>query len=148
VYFLSLDAKDEIAVTLGRRMYGLPYLHADMTMHTDTDGGVRISSKRGESHWPAAEFAAAYQPAGSPAFAPDGSLERWLTERYCFYTATPDRGVRRTEIHHLPWRLQSAELELSTNTLLDSFSIPDRAEPLVHYSAAQHVVAWSPVPVA
>jgi uncharacterized protein YqjF (DUF2071 family) len=147
VYFLSLDAKDEVAVTLGRRMYGLPYLHAQMTMRTDTRGGVQISAERTERSWPAAEFAATYRPNGPAAPAPAGSLERWLIERYCFYTATPAQGVRRTEIHHLPWQLQPAALELGRNTMLDPFAIPHEAEPLVHYSAAQHVVAWAPVPI-
>jgi hypothetical protein len=148
VYFLSLDAKDEVAVALGRRMYGLPYLHAQMTMNTDRAGGVEIRSERAERNWPAAEFAAAYRANGPPALAPAGSIERWLTERYCFYTATPAQGIRRTEIHHLPWKLQPAALELTANTLLRPFAIPDADEPLVHYSAAQHVVAWSPVPVS
>jgi len=147
VFFLSLDAKDEVAVTLGRRMYGLPYLHAHMWMHTDGSGAVGISSQRTEHRWPAAEFAAAYRPDGPPALAPAGSLERWLTERYCFYTATPAHGIRRTEIHHLPWQLQPAALKLTNNTMLDPFAISHSEEPLVHYSAAQHVVAWSPVPV-
>jgi hypothetical protein len=31
--------------------------------------------------------------------------------------------------------------------MLDPFAIPHEAEPLVHYSAAQHVVAWAPVPI-
>jgi uncharacterized protein len=147
VYFLSLDAKDEVAVTLGRRMYGLPYLHAQMTMRTDRQGGVQISSGRTERNWPPAELAAAYRPSGPAAPAHAGSLERWLTERYCFYTATPAQGIRRTEIHHLPWQLQPAGLDLSANTLLDPFAIDATDEPLVHYSAAQHVVAWAPVPV-
>jgi uncharacterized protein YqjF (DUF2071 family) len=148
VFFLSLDAKDEIAVTLGRRMYGLPYLHAHMSMQTDTNGAVQISSQRTERRWPPVEFAASYRPAGPPALAPDRSLERWLTERYCFYTATPAQGIRRTEIHHLPWQLQPATLELQRNTMLQPFAISDADEPLVHYSAAQHVVAWSPVSLA
>jgi uncharacterized protein YqjF (DUF2071 family) len=59
VYFLSLDAKDEIAVTLGRRMYGLPYLHAHMTMHTDTAGAVEIRSER---HYSAAQHVVAWSP--------------------------------------------------------------------------------------
>jgi uncharacterized protein len=148
VFFLSLDAKDEIAVTLGRRMYGLPYLHAHMRMHTNTSAAVEISSQRTERTWPAAGFEASYGPDGQAALASAGSLERWLTERYCFYTTTPAQGIRRTEIHHLPWQLQPAALELTSNTMLDPFAISDDEEPLVHYSAAQHVVAWSPVSVA
>ena len=147
VYFLSLDAKDEIAVALGRRMYGLPYLHAQMTMRTDGRGGVQISSERTERTWPAAEFVAAYRPDGPPGPC-TRRLARTVADRAVLLLhrdAGP--GIRRTEIHHLPWQLQPAALELGGNTMLDPFAIPHDAEPLVHYSVAQHVVAWSPVAV-
>jgi len=144
VFFLSLDAGNPIAVLLGRRLYDLPYLRAEVSMKTDA-AGVAVSSKRLATVRPAAVFAASYRPAGQPALAPPGSLEHWLTERYCFYTATAAHGIRRTEVHHLPWRLQPAALELEANSLLAPFAITVDGAPLLHYSRAQHVVAWPPV---
>jgi uncharacterized protein YqjF (DUF2071 family) len=147
VFFLSLDAGNPIAVTLGRRMYGLPYVRAEITMRTDPTG-VTTSSERTETAWPPAAFAASYGPQGSAALAAPGTLEHWLTERYCFYTATPAQGIRRTDIHHLPWQLQPAVLDLKRNSLLEPFAINVTGEPLLHFSAAQHVVAWGPVAIA
>ena len=36
-----------------------------------------------------------------------GTLEHFLTERYCLYTADGGR-LYRAELHHPPWRLQAA----------------------------------------
>jgi hypothetical protein len=147
VFFLSLDASNPIAVAIGRRMYGLPYLRAEITMRTDATV-LRTRCQRTETAWPPAAFAATYGPHEPPAIAAPGTLEHWLTERYCFYTATPAQGIRRTEIHHLPWQLQPAVLDVEHNSLLEPFGITVAAQPLLHFSAAQHVVAWPAVAVA
>jgi hypothetical protein len=144
VFFLSLDAENPIAVELGRRMYGLPYLHAHVSIQTGVSG-VTMNSRRIEAGWPAAAFVGKYRPAGAPRRSEPETLEYWLTERYCFYTATSSHGVRRTEVHHRPWRLQPAVLDLEINSLLETFAIALSAPPLLHYSQAQHVVAWAPV---
>jgi uncharacterized protein len=147
VFFLSLDAGNPLAVMLGRRMYGLPYLRAEITMRTHAEG-VTVSSERTETAWPPAAFAARYSAHEPPALAAPGTLEHWLTERYCFYTATPAKGIRRTDIHHRPWQLQPGVLDLERNSLLEPFAVTVTAQPLLHFSAAQHVVAWPPVTIA
>ena len=56
----------------------------------------------------AATLVASYEPAG-PASAPvTGTLEHFLTERYCLYTLDRRRRLRRADIHHPPWPLQPA----------------------------------------
>ena len=40
-----------------------------------------------------------------------GSLEWFLTERYCLYAVDARGRLCRAEIHHRPWRLQPAEAE-------------------------------------
>jgi uncharacterized protein YqjF (DUF2071 family) len=42
----------------------------------------------------------------------------WLTERHALYT-TFHRHLYRGDIHHAPWQLQLAELELSSNTMVN-----------------------------
>jgi uncharacterized protein YqjF (DUF2071 family) len=71
-----------------------------------------------------------------------GTLEYFLTERYCLYVVDGSR-VRRLEIHHRPWRLQPAELEIATNTMADAagISLPT-VPPLLHFSARQDMVAF------
>ena len=66
-------------------------------------------------------------------FASQGSLEHWLTERYCLYTLHKDM-VYRGDIHHQPWPLQDAEAEFEINTVADAagIALPDTA-PSLHF---------------
>ena len=63
------------------------------------------------------------------------SLEYFLTERYCLYTAGSEGGVLRGEIHHAPWPLEAAKAELRKNTMAEAagFSLPAE-QPLLHFS--------------
>ena len=45
-----------------------------------------------------------------------GTLEHFLVERYCLYTAK-DGVLYRAEIHHPPWPLQPAQAEIELNTM-------------------------------
>jgi uncharacterized protein YqjF (DUF2071 family) len=142
VFFLTLDAANTIAVSLGRRLYGLPYLHARVALQRQGDA-IAFHSSRDEPGWPAASFAATYRPTGLARQALPGTLEHWLTERYCFYTTRRGR-LSRTEIHHEPWPLQPAAAEIQSNTLAESHDIELAGAPLLHFSRSQHVVAWAP----
>jgi uncharacterized protein YqjF (DUF2071 family) len=71
-----------------------------------------------------------------------GSLEHFLTERYCLY-AEHDGRLKRAEIHHDPWPLQPAEASIDENTIPPPGIRLVDAEPLLHYSARQDVVIWS-----
>lgn len=143
VFFLTLDAGNPIAVSLGRRLYGLPYLHAHVTLERQGDG-IAFHSSRDEPGWPTATFAATYRPTGVARRAPPGTLEHWLTERYCFYTATRDRGLLRTEVHHRPWPLQPAAADIQVNSFADAHELELPGTPLLHFSRRQDVVAWAP----
>ena len=82
VYLFSLDAARWLAVAAARALLDLPYYTADMTLERRGDGlgyGVRVerisvrSSRRRTN------------PSGGPFAAPVGSIEYFLTERYCLY---------------------------------------------------------------
>ena len=142
VYFFSLDAGSSIAVAAARTLLGLPYYSAKMTV--DTAGGeIRYHSAR-ESRMPGvAEFAATYRPVG-PVQAPvPGTLEHFLTERYCLYTVDESFHARRLQIHHPPWPLQKAEAAITVNTMAEAAGIrlPSTA-PLLHFARRQDMVAW------
>lgn len=143
IFFFTLDAGNPIAVSLGRRLYGLPYLHARVALQLQGDA-IAFHSSRNEPGWPTASFAAIYRPTGVTRRAPPGTLEHWLTERYCFYTATRDRGLLRTEVHHPPWPLQPATADIQVASLAAPYEIDLPGTPLLHFSRAQHVVAWAP----
>ena len=71
-----------------------------------------------------------------------GSLDHWLTERYCLYTAVK-HSVYRAEIHHQPWPLQDATAEFSTNTMASAAGIQLPAiQPLLHFAKRLEVLIW------
>jgi uncharacterized protein YqjF (DUF2071 family) len=140
VYFFSLDAGSRLAVAVARRWYALPYHHAHMSMRPAGDWIV-YTSRRADGR---AEFRARYRPAG-PAFeAAAGSLEAWLTERYCLYTTKAGRTYR-ADIDHVPWALRPAEAEIEVNTMAAAAGIRlPSIPPRLHFAGRQDVVAWAP----
>jgi uncharacterized protein YqjF (DUF2071 family) len=77
-----------------------------------------------------------------------GTLEHWLTERYCLYAAAPDGTLYRTEVHHAPWPLQQAEADLGRHTMLAPYGLPVSGPPaLLHFARRIDVVTWNPVRV-
>jgi uncharacterized protein YqjF (DUF2071 family) len=142
IFFFSLDAASRLAVTAARHAYRLPYFHARMALEHDA-GAVVYSSARIDADRPApAEFRSRYRPVG-PARPPrDGTLEHWLTERYCLYTLDDELHVQRAEIHHPPWPLQPAEADIATNTMAAEIGLVLNGDPLLHYARRQDVVFW------
>ena len=110
IWFFSLDASSRAAVATARRVYELPYRHAR------------------------------FEGAGESRAPEPGSLEHFLTERYCLYAG--DGGLR-AEIHHAPWPLQAAEAEVE-HWGVAPVEVEFEGEPLCHYSARQDVVIWAP----
>jgi len=143
VYFFSLDAEKKLIVETAKRWFHLPYHHAAMRMKRATY--VRYESLRlpGEES-PAAEFQSVYRPCSEPARSLPGSIEYFLTERYCLYALDPAKRVLVGEIDHKPWPLQKAEGEFERNTMTDEFGIELRGAPLLHYADKLDVKLWSP----
>jgi uncharacterized protein YqjF (DUF2071 family) len=139
VYFFSLDAGNALAVAAARTLFGLPYYSADMQV-AEVGGRVHYRSDRTGG---VAAFEASYRPVGAPQPPLRGTLEHFLTERYCLYTATPDGRVTRVEIHHPAWPLQAAEAEIHVNTMADAagLALPP-TPPLLHFARRQDMVAW------
>jgi uncharacterized protein YqjF (DUF2071 family) len=142
VYFFSLDAASKLAVWSARAAYRLPYFHAAMSVGMDSEI-LEYSSHRLEDPQPAV-FRGRYRPISPPCRRENGSLEHFLTERYCLYTARR-RRVARAYIHHLPWPLQDAEAEIDLNTMAQASGIELPAtRPLLHFSRMLQVLVWWP----
>ncbi len=143
VWFFSLDAGNSLAVMAARRTFHLPYFRARMQCE-ESGGWIQYRSKRMHRGAPAATFAAKYK-GNVEAFEPQRrTLEHFLTERYCLYAAHRGR-IYRGEIHHPPWRLQSAQVELECNSMAEAarIALPASA-PLLHFARQQQMVAWAP----
>jgi uncharacterized protein len=138
IWFFSLDAAWAAVVAAARLTYRLPYHRADMAIVRSDD---RIEYRSARRSRPAA-LELEYAPAGVAAPPRPGTLEHWLTERYCLYTLD-DRGrVLRAEIHHPPWPLQPAGASIRANTMAPGGLALPADEPLLHFARRQDVVVW------
>jgi uncharacterized protein YqjF (DUF2071 family) len=139
VYFFSLDATNPVAVGVARTLVHLPYFTATMKVE-EKEGWIDYQSTRRSGR---AEFTGRYRPIG-PAEPPvPGTLEHFLTERYCLFTVNGEGRPFSLDIHHPPWPLQRAEAAISLNTMADAAGIrlPEIA-PLLHFSKRQDMVGW------
>lgn len=138
VYFFSLDAANLPAVWAARTFYRLPYFHAAMSSK-DLGGNIHYHCRRIHC---GAEFHGCYRPTTETRLREGGSIEHWLTERYCLYTTHHDQ-VYRGEIHHQPWPLQDAEAEFGTNTIAAAVGISlPCAAPMLHFARRLEVLIW------
>jgi uncharacterized protein len=141
VYFFSLDAANPLAVALARFTYKLPYFRANMSL---SEKGAMIDYKSLRTHRgaPAAAFSGKYHPVGDVIVAEPGSIEHWLVERYSLYTVFKNQ-VYIGEIHHRPWPLQPAFLEIKENTMASASRIALPAcQPLLHFARKIDVLIW------
>jgi len=145
VYFLSLDAARRLAVAAARSILNLPYHFAVMSAER-RDGGVEYQSVRKRGR---AAFKAVYEPVSAPFVAAMGSIEYFLTERYCLYHQDRRGRPYRLEIHHRPWSLQLARATIVTNTMAASSHLTVNGSPaLLHFARRQDAVAWPPTLLA
>jgi uncharacterized protein len=158
VWFFSLDAANAIAVTIARAWFHLPYFNAKMRCESRS-GSIEYISERTHRGAARAKLHARYRPSGEVFRAKPGTLEHFLTERYCLYAADAKGHLTRGEIQHAPWPLQEAQAEFRENTMIEAAlecgtPVPlltgdprHRIEPLLHFSARQDVVVWHPHPI-
>ncbi len=147
VWFFSLDCANPLAVRGARVGFSLPYFDAQMqSLEAGSDSSFGYSSRRTHRGAPAATFRTTYGPTGEIIPSIVGSLEHWLTERYCLYAQRPGGQVIRGEILHQPWPLQACTVEILENTLCDSLGLSLPHQPmLAHFAKRLEVQAWLPV---
>lgn len=160
VYFFSLDIFNIFACAGARMLYGLPYFYAYMgyAWHSNWVEYFcgRVDHDRADPRFHGnvapdaallrtpAEFRGRYRPTSDVFYAQPGTIEHFLTERYCLYVVEHGR-VQRGEIHHLPWPLQRAEAQIEANTmaLADGIGLPNEA-PHLMFAKRLDVLVWLP----
>jgi uncharacterized protein len=130
-----------LAVLGARRGYRLPYFPARSDLRP-SGPGVRFRSRRVASDGPSAELDVEYSPAGPSREPEPGSLEYFLTERYCLYTLDSRGALLRADIHHPPWPLRAATATFHRNTMASPFGIDLSGSPLLHLAERQDVLIW------
>jgi hypothetical protein len=147
VFFFSLDATSPLAIWAARRFFHLPYFRARIETE-ERDGWIYYESTRTDPLLGPGEFRGRYRGLGERLSVLPGSLEYWLTERYCLFAATPEGRILRGDIHHLPWPLEAAEAEIEHNTAVEAHGLQLTGDPLCHFARQLPVVAWWPTPSA
>ena len=144
VWFFSLDAQNPVAVAAARAWFHLPYFRARMKCE-DHNGSIHYSSQRTHPGAPPGALQVNYLPVAEIFEASPGTLEHFLTERYCLYAADSRGRISRGEIHHQPWQLQIAEAQFQQNSMIECAGIPlPWQNPLLHFARRQDVIAWNP----
>jgi uncharacterized protein YqjF (DUF2071 family) len=144
VWFFSLDAGNSLAVAIARAWFHLPYFRARMSC-AEREGWIHYQSERTHRGAPAGLLKGRYRSVNE-VFSPHrGTLEYFLTERYCLYAIDGHGQIIRGQIHHQPWRLQLAEAEFTGNAMAEAAGVvlPAR-KPLLHFAKRQDVVVWWP----
>ena len=128
IYFLSLDAASRVAVSGARLLYRLPYYAAKIDVERVGER-MHYRSRRRVAQSESAELDAEYAPTGPIVLYPAGSLEHWLTERYCLYTFDERLEIQRADIHHPP---------------LAASESARRPAPQQHGAGRRNPPAWGP----
>lgn len=153
VYFFSLDAGNPLAVYLACQLYHLPYYNAEMRCEQQGEKFVYTSKRkmaqRNSRSAPGAsprvdeyQLDVTYWPCGPVYLSRPGTLDSFLTERYCLFT-TRGGNVYCGEIHHRPWPLQPAKAEWRANTMSTPLGFELPGEPVLHFVGKIETLEWA-----
>ena len=141
VWFFSLDAASSLAVWGARTFYHLPYFNAEMSLVQQGDS-IKYHSTRKDARGAPAQLDAEWTIGEPLAQARPGSVEFFLTERYCLYSHHREQ-LYRSRIFHQPWPLRSASLDAYQSSMVESLGIEEpKGEPLLHYAESLGVNIW------
>lgn len=144
VWFFSLDAGSQLAVFGARTIVGLPYFHASM-LERRVAADIQYESVRTDDRGAPAELRARYRATGEPFRSAPGTLEHWLTERYCLF-AMHAGMLLRLDIEHEPWTLHRATADVERNTMAAAAGIALPNEP-PHALFSGALDVWAHLPV-
>jgi uncharacterized protein YqjF (DUF2071 family) len=131
VWFFSLDANNAVAALGARVAFHLPYFNARMSLER-RDRTIYFSSRRAHCRAAPAEFEAVWTVGEKLPQCEPGSLEFFLIERYCLYSARGGK-LYRVRILHRPWPVHAARLLSCRSTMMEAQGLPSpEGGPLLH----------------
>lgn len=144
VWFYSLDANQSLAVGIARRLFYLPYQHAEMTATVDSEGWVSYRSRRA---WTGVESEFLYTGSGGAQASEVGSLEFFLAERYMLFASRKDR-LWCGRVYHTPYPLERAKVERYDDRLLmlNGFTPTGRPPDHAHFAEGVQVDVYPLLP--
>jgi len=144
VWFFSLDATPALVVAAARATFHLPYFQA--RMRCDPRGeAIDYESERVRPAVPRAVWRGRYEPKGPVFRSRPGTLEHWLTERYCLWARSATGPLLRGEIHHAQWPLQAAHSSIHEDTMAaaQGLRLP-ASDPHLLFARRLDVRIWKP----
>lgn len=140
VYFLSLDVNDWASLNIAKRWYRLPYHRAKLSIE-NAQQTIHYKSSRLQGK---AAFTGICKTTPDVYLPEEGTLDHWLTERYCLYAADQRRNIFCGDIHHRPWPLQKSEINIRNNTLFTPFRLDlPMSRPIVYFSKGLEALMWN-----
>jgi hypothetical protein len=139
IWLHTVDTSSRVLAEAAKRAHRLPAHHGDFAFPPGRADAAPLEDGLYSVARGYLSFAARFRVAGRPFAARPGSLEHFLTERFCLYTSDGGR-LYRAELHHPPWALRPAVAEIEQSTLAP---IALEHEPLVLYSESQDLLVWS-----
>ena len=116
VWFFSLDANKQMAVTVARTFWHLPYKMASLSLRdaVDEQPAGKRRQIRYEGHrtdHPGADYSISVQlnPNSVPRTAVAGTLDHFLVERYILFAKDGAGRLVTGEVHHEPYRIVDVE---------------------------------------
>ncbi|HUB00304.1 MAG TPA: DUF2071 domain-containing protein [Terracidiphilus sp.] len=145
VYCFSIDASSLLAVAAARTAFHLPYYWAEMHFEQRSEREFAFYSRRHLAPRPVI-FKVRYRGLGPTrrlAEIAPGTLEYFLTERYCLFTRNHVGLPVRANIHPVPSPLEEAEAEIERNDLAAATGIQlPPTPPVLHYSRRLAIYIW------
>lgn len=141
VWFFSLDANHRLAVSVARTFWHLNYRYSRISLRQQQTE-LKCSGVRPDSSQAAYDITAQISEDEVPVEAKEGSLEHFLLERYHLFAQRPDGRFLCGQVHHQPYRYQSATLTALQQTLTTAMHYPipsDIAPDHVAYSPGVEV---------
>jgi len=145
IYCFSLDASNPFVVAAARACFNLPYHWAEMRLEQRTEREFSFYSRRRLTSRPVV-FKVRYRglgPTRKTVEIHSGTLEYFLTERYCLFSCDRNGQPARANFHHILSPLEEAEAEFEQNDLAAAIGIElPHEKPVLHYSRRMAVYIW------
>lgn len=142
VYFLSIDANNQLITKLVNYKNFMPFRNANITLKKYENAITFYSrSKQIETNYET--LIASYEPISGPI--ERSKLECWLSERYHCWTKIEDQ-LLRVDNAHTPWKLQKAAYTIHDNSIASYLNYDAKENyPIAHYSKMKKVQLYPPV---
>jgi uncharacterized protein YqjF (DUF2071 family) len=130
VWFFSLDANKQLAVSVARRFWHLPYQMAKMTLMTEvkssSSGQLKVSYVGRRTDSPPAEYRISANVSLSvpPVPAAPGTLDHFLVERYLLFSQSRNGTLMTGRVHHEPYQLRTVHGVEAAQTLTAAIGCP------------------------